>query len=106
MFLQKNTGFFKNEDCPSSLELLSFQTGDIDRSSVKGIRRHLESCEFCAAEVEFYSHYPPAEGVTEPDEIPAALYELAEALLRKGDLNSVSLNELLEENSPLVADSV
>ena len=51
----------------------------------------------CAAEVEFYSHYPQAEGTAEPVEIPAPLYELAEAILKKRHADSASLNALLIE---------
>lgn len=78
--------FAKNEDCPASVDLLAFQNGDIPVSESAGIRRHLAECDFCASEVEFYSHYPPpAEPAetTPPAEIPASLFELAEAILKK-----------------------
>jgi hypothetical protein len=75
--------FCKNEDCPPSEVLLAFQNGEIEVKDGAAIRRHLCICEFCAAEVEFYSHYPPAEEAADPGEIPQPLYELAEALLTK-----------------------
>ena len=76
--------FCKNEDCPPSQLLLAFQNGEIEVKDGSAIRRHLCVCEFCAAEVEFYSHYPQAEEeAVEPDKIPPPLYELAEALLGK-----------------------
>jgi len=79
--------FAKNEDCPASVDLLAFQNGDLAVSESAGIRRHLAECDFCASEVEFYSHYPqPAEGASEaapPAEIPSSLFELAEAILKK-----------------------
>ena len=65
--------------------LLAFQNGEIELRDGAAIRRHLCVCEFCAAEVEFYSHYPPAEETAEAEEIPPPLYELAEALLSKKD---------------------
>src|SRR5437868_14914116 len=49
------TSFCKSEDCPSSNELLEFQNSDLPRTRAGEIRRHLTSCEFCSAEVEFYS---------------------------------------------------
>lgn len=77
--------FCKNEDCPTSEDLLAFQLGDIPVSEGTAIRKHLASCEFCAAEVEFYESYPPAaeNEPTQPDVMPRPLYELAEALLTK-----------------------
>ncbi len=78
--------FCKSEDCPTSQELLAFQLGDIPVADSKWVRVHLASCEFCAAEVEFYEHYPPREESVEVNEspaMPAPLQELAEALIGK-----------------------
>jgi hypothetical protein len=78
--------FCKHEDCPTSEDLLAFQTGDMPVSEGAAIRRHLASCEFCVAEVEFYENFPPApeqDETIEADSIPTPLYELAEALLIK-----------------------
>jgi hypothetical protein len=91
------TGFCKNEDCPSSDELLGFQTGDLSLSRCSEIRKHLSACEFCEAEVQFYSHYPPDESSSEVTEIPAPLYELAEALLKNRQSDSSSLHSLFSE---------
>lgn len=74
--------FCKNEDCPTSEELLAFQTGELELKNGTSIRRHIAACEFCAAEIEFYDHYPPAEESVEPEKIPQPLFDLAEALLR------------------------
>lgn len=80
------TKFCKNEDCPTSEDLLAFQIGDMTVTEGTTIRRHLAVCEFCAAEVEFYESYPESgetEEQVEADSIPSPLYELAEALLVK-----------------------
>lgn len=78
--------FCKNEDCPTSEDLLAFQNGEVLLGDGAEIRRHLASCEFCSAEVEFYESYPQADdnddGLT-IDAMPRPLYELAEALLTK-----------------------
>ncbi|MEQ1606753.1 MAG: hypothetical protein ABL999_17965 [Pyrinomonadaceae bacterium] len=95
----KKTGFCKNEDCPTSNELLEFQNGDLARIRSSEINKHLASCEFCSAEVAFYSHYPQAEGSEEATTIPAPLYELAEALLKNRHSDSNSLNALLKESA-------
>ena len=100
------TGFCKNEDCPTSNELLAFQNGDLARPRSTAINAHLAACEFCSAEVEFYSHYPQAEGSVEPSEIPAPLYELAEALLKNRQADSHSLNALLNESEEMIVDGV
>lgn len=99
------TGFCKNEDCPSSHELLGFQTGDLSQSLANEVRRHLAACEFCSAEVEFYSHYPQEEGASETAEIPPPLYELAEALLKNRQGDSSSLYSLINEKDE-VADII
>jgi hypothetical protein len=99
------TGFCKNEDCPSSHELLGYQTGDLPRVRGNDVRKHLSSCEFCSAEVEFYSHYPPDEGLlSEVNEIPAPLFELAEAILKNRHGDASSLYSLLSEKGELITD--
>lgn len=105
MFSSKMPGFCKSAECPSSYELLEFQNGDLPRGGEIG--GHLTSCEFCSAEVEFYSHYPQEETLGEPAEstkIPAPLFELAEALLKNRHGDSRSLNALLRENETLTAE--
>lgn len=106
MVSSKMTGFFKNEDCPSSNELLEYQNGDLPRTRGSEIGRHLGICDFCEAEVEFYSIYPQSrdENTTEIGEIPAPLFELAEALLKNRHGDTGSLNSLLKEKSDLVMD--
>lgn len=102
----KMKDFCKNEDCPASNELLAFQKGDLGRGRLSSISQHLAVCEFCSAEVEFYSHYPQAEGHVEASEIPAPLFELAEALLKNRQGDAHALNSLLKENEELIVDGV
>ncbi len=98
MFTAKKVDFCKNEDCPASHELLDFQNGDVELDRGSAICAHLAVCEFCAAEVEFYSHYPQVnEDSAEPAEIPAPLFELAEAILKNRGTDLDSLNYLLRE---------
>ncbi len=109
MFSLKTPNFSKNEDCPSSEELLDFQNGSLESGPGSEIRQHLTSCEFCSAEVEFYAHYPQGRedengDSAEPSKIPGPLYELAEALLKhKSDCSS--LDVLLEENEEYITDN-
>jgi len=105
MISTKITSFCKSEDCPSSNDLLDFQKCSSQQKSIDEIRGHLESCEFCSAEVAFYSHYPQEEGASEQIElagIPAPLFELAEALLKNRHTNTSSLDALIKKKSSLV----
>lgn len=91
--------FSKNEACPTSEELLEFQTGDLARYRCSEVRGHLHYCEFCAAEAEFYSRYPQISGEEMadaiPTTIPAPLFELAESLLKLKHEDPASLECLL-----------
>lgn len=90
--------FVKREECPSSFELVSFQKGELSRARGSDVRRHLESCDFCDAEIDFYEHYPLEESPVEaPSAIPAPLFELAEALLKGKHADGVALNALLKD---------
>ena len=108
MTSSKMPGFCKNEDCPSSNELLEFQNDDLARVRGSEIRRHLATCDFCEAEVEFYSIYPQAQDDARDvaAQIPAPLYELAEALLKNRHSDPSSLNTLLKEKPGVVIDKV
>jgi len=75
--------FCKTVYCPSSENLLAFQTGEIERGGRIRIRRHLGFCEFCDLETEFYGIYPPLDETVHIDAIPQPLFDLAEALLKK-----------------------
>jgi len=100
MMPSKMTAFCKHEDCPSSNELLEFQNCELPKRRTGEIRTHLEICEFCDAEVEFYCHFPLEAGNNEPlenAEIPAPLFELAEALLKNRHADASSLDSLLKE---------
>jgi hypothetical protein len=91
--------FSKNEACPTSEELLEFQTGDLAKYRCAEVRSHLHYCEFCAAEAEFYSRHPQLNGeeVPEaiPEAIPAPLLELAESLLKIKHEDRASLECLI-----------
>ena len=89
--------FLKREDCPSSFELVAFQKGELSRERGLEVRQHFESCDFCDAEVDLYLHYPLADDAIEAPEIPAPLYELAEALLKGKHSNGAALNAMLRD---------
>lgn len=97
----KMIAFNKDVNCPASQDLLAFQKGETSIAENKEILRHLESCEFCAAEIEFYAHVSPAEETIASVDIPRPLFELAEALLSNGQKKFSLLNKLLNENEEL-----
>ncbi|MCO6509942.1 MAG: hypothetical protein J5I65_04045 [Aridibacter famidurans] len=82
MFQNRTSGFSKSADCPSSDRLLAFRQKRLGIFASDIIGRHVVACDFCAAELEFYRHFPtiPDEDV-KPDRIPGPLYDLAQAIL-------------------------
>ena len=109
MFSSKIPGFYKSEDCPYSTELLEFQRDELSKVRSHEITVHLAGCEFCSAEVEFYSCFPQDDSSIEANEvvgIPAPLFQLAEALLKNRHADSTSLDSLLQEKGGVVVDQV
>lgn len=90
--------FCKNSNCPTSQSLLAFQNGEAKFFESETVRRHLPECDFCSAEVEFYSRYPQADEKVERAAIPPQMFELAEALLSQKHKDFKSLNKLLSES--------
>jgi len=94
-----SANFCKREVCPSSADLLAFLDEDFAPVRREAISSHLSVCEFCSAEVDLYVHYPQADDLNEAiaqTTIPAPLFELAEALLKKRHTDSSSLDPLLK----------
>lgn len=89
--------FNKSVNCPSSEKLLAHQNGDAIAAERDKITVHLRFCEFCAAEVELYSHYPQSDEQIEKTEIPLPLFELAEALLSNKHRANSLLKRLFSE---------
>lgn len=104
MSLIKMVTFCKGSNCPSSQNLLAFQAGEASEKEAQTVRKHLAICEFCAAEIEFYAHYPQSEETIAEVEIPLPLYELAEALLRNKHKDFKLLNKLLSESDNLILE--
>lgn len=91
--------FRKQEDCPASQALLSYQLGDLDSADSRKIGKHLAGCEFCSAEVTFYERYPNSDEADEPADLvqmPEPLFELAEAILNH-KRGSQSMAEIMKD---------
>ena len=87
--------FRKEKHCPSSYELAHASEGEIDGSAGLRLATHLAACDFCAAELDFYRHFPPDGLNLTAAEIPQPLRELAEALLARETIHISKLEQLL-----------
>lgn len=107
MFNKIMISFHKNVDCPTSQDLLDFQNNEMSVRKNEKIRKHICSCDFCGAEVEFYAHCPQVgDERVAITEIPGPLYELAEALLNNKHKDNFLLNKLLNENNGMTLRKV
>src|SRR5687768_13371289 len=91
--------FRKQEDCPTSQQLLAYQLGDLKSAEARLIGGHLTACEFCTSEVAFYEHYPVArepDDSSEETKMPKPLFDLAEALLNQ-KRGRQSMDEMMKE---------
>lgn len=95
--------FCKSVNCPSSEKLLTFQNNELSEKDAFVIEEHLNVCEFCEAEVEFYANYPQSEEtVMTTVEIPIPLFELAEALLGNKHKDFSTLDKMLKTDESLL----
>ena len=82
---QPQLTFRKTAACPTSTTLLSFRAERLSPMIGTLVRQHLESCEFCSAELPLLAHHRADRKRTlKPPEIPINLRILAESIL--GDL--------------------
>jgi hypothetical protein len=92
--------FRKLRTCPRSETLLTFCLGARNAAqSGDRVAEHIESCEFCGAEVQLLSRYaPPADALPFAAlALPASLRRLAEDLLVEPPYNRARYAELLHE---------
>jgi len=89
--------FRKEKHCPSSPDLVEASWRPL--TGVRGLKiaAHLAKCDFCAAELEFYQHYPPDPIDIPSEPMPEPLKELAEALLARETIHVSKLEYLLKE---------
>ena len=91
------SNFRKEKSCPSSFELSDSVTGELDGENGLRIATHLVTCDFCAAELEFYRNYPPDGAAVPAPPIPYPLLQLAEALIAKETIHISRLENLLRD---------
>ena len=74
--------FRKQRNCPPAELLLRYSTSGAGCDSRQTIAEHLDTCDFCGAELQLLKHHPPVgEPVVARMELPVALRCLAESLL-------------------------
>ena len=78
--------FRKTAACPTSNTLVGYRCEKLSPEIARLVRRHLEDCEFCNAELRLLAHHKARRGrqATAP-EIPINLRILAESLLPRKD---------------------
>ena len=91
------SNFRKEKDCPSSFQLVEVLNSEVNGQEGLWIASHLVSCEFCAAELLFYKHYPPIPIDVPVPPMPRPLLELAEALIAKETIHISRLEALLRD---------
>lgn len=78
---QRQLTFRKTAACPASTTLLSFRAERLSPVIGRLVRRHLEACEFCNAELPLLAHHRTDQSPFKPPEIPMNLRILAESIL-------------------------
>ena len=74
--------FRKTAACPASATLLSFCSNSLSAEVTVDVKDHLETCDFCSAELPLLAHHKAERGFKTP-EIPLDLRILAESILSK-----------------------
>jgi len=85
---EKTGTFRKTPACPASATLLSFTAERLSPMVGTLVSQHLETCEFCRAELPLLAHHRRERGPAKTPEIPTNLRILAESIL--GDLEKTS----------------
>jgi hypothetical protein len=81
MKTRNTTSFCKQATCPSSATLLTFRELGLETEIDAQVNKHLETCDFCCAELQLLAECPLAEeDVTNPASIPLPLRRLAEEI--------------------------
>jgi hypothetical protein len=75
--------FRKTAACPSAARLLLLRTGKLATQSSTQVSEHLETCDFCNAELRLLAHHRRTKRKDRVPEIPKNLRILAESILGK-----------------------
>lgn len=92
--------FRKLRSCPSTEALLLHGLTPSTGGRRDSVAAHLSACDFCGAEMQLLSHFPPPTTNALPfvaPEIPHALLRLAEDLMDEPTLQRARFAESIQE---------
>ena len=100
--------FRKLRTCPQTETLLTFCRGARTAGRAGRVAEHVESCDFCGAEVQMLSRHAPPAVALPPDAhaLPTHLRRLAEDLLAEPSYNRARFAESLLEVERLTPETV
>ena len=102
MRISNVTVFCKQLTCPASETLLAYSEKNLGTTTQDRIDLHLETCDFCRAEVQLLTEHKPS--VTEDcecGEMPVHLRLLAESILAGGKLKQIFVPVGSFDNEPV-----
>lgn len=96
---QSTLGFGKTKSCPPSEALARYAECAPGGERLDSIGTHLCACDFCRAEAQLLTRFPPAASPVSPAdrEMPAALRLLAEELMHEPSLKRARFAESIYE---------
>lgn len=92
--------FRKLRSCPSTEALLLHGRATGTGARREAVAAHLSTCDFCGAEMQLLSHFPPPPTNALPFvalEVPRALLRLAEDLMDEPTLRRARFAESIQE---------
>lgn len=99
----ENQNFGKKNGCPAAENILTYIEGKANTAESELMCLHLDVCDYCRAEFFFLTYHPPVEQTAAAAvEMPSALRQLAESLLKTPKKQTFDLAQMLfSEEQPL-----
>ena len=97
---QSTLGFGKTKSCPPSEALVLYTESTLEGHRLDAIHTHLCACDFCRAETQLLTRFPPtscAAPTAPAREMPPALRRLAEELMHEPSLERARFVETIYE---------
>lgn len=90
--------FRKRRACPSSEMLIDHARRSLDGARRDPLARHLDSCDFCGAEMQMLSRFPPPANALPfvATDLPEPLRRLATDVLRRATGEHAPVTEALQ----------
>lgn len=100
--------FRKLRTCPPAEVLILYREADLTRARRETVARHLDTCDFCVAEMQLLSKHWSRDcpALTAACEMPAHLRRLAEELMAEPPLDRARFAEIICELDRLTVTDV